>query len=132
MRARLLVVDDDVAGLYALSEALRRRLPNILVDTASGPERALEQLRATAFDVVVTDYRMPGLDGLALLKRIKASQPHCAVFVISGTNSGIREQALADGAAGYIEKPIIPGELASLLRDALQVKVSRPAPPRAS
>jgi CheY-like chemotaxis protein len=47
--ARLLVVDDDVAGLYALAEALRRQLPDVTVDTASSAERALVLLGAARF-----------------------------------------------------------------------------------
>jgi DNA-binding NtrC family response regulator len=127
MPARLLVVDDDVACLYALSEALRYKLPGVLIDTASGADRALEQLKSTRFDVIMTDYRMPGMDGLGLLTCIKACQPQCAVFIISGTHSGIRERALTLGAAGYLEKPIILSELVSLIGHALEGKVSSPA-----
>jgi DNA-binding NtrC family response regulator len=118
--ARLLVVDDDVAGLYALAEALRRRLPDVTVDTASSAERTLVLLGAARFDLVLTDFLMPGMDGLGLLRHIKAVQPDCTVFLMTGCDVGVRAEALRLGAAGFLQKPITPSEFVPLLRKALE------------
>lgn len=118
--ARLLVVDDDVAGLYALAEALRRRLPDVTVDTASSAERALVLLAAARFDLVLTDFLMPGMDGLGLLRQIKAVQPGCAVFLMTGCDMGVRAEALRLGAAGFLHKPIFVSEVLPLFGKAIK------------
>jgi DNA-binding NtrC family response regulator len=119
MSARVLVVDDDVDGLYAFAEALRRRLLNVTVDTASSADRALVLLATTSFDLIVTDFLMPGMNGLGLLRRVKAMRPGCAIFLITGCDVGIRDEALRLGAAGFAEKPVLLEEFVPLLKKAL-------------
>jgi CheY-like chemotaxis protein len=119
MAGRLLVVDDNVDGLHAFAEALRRRLPDVSVDTASSAERALLFLTTLTVDLIVTDLHMPGMDGLELLRRAKAQQPNCAVFLITGCDTGIREEAWRLGAAGFVEKPIVLEDFVPLLRKAM-------------
>jgi DNA-binding NtrC family response regulator len=119
MAGRLLVVDDDVDGLHAFAEALRRRLPDVKVDTASSGQRALEVLTTMTVDLIVTDFRMPGMDGLELLRRVKGQQPRCTVFLVTGCDTGIADQARQLGAAGFAEKPVVLEEFVPLLRKAM-------------
>ena len=125
MSARVLVVDDDANALYGFAEALRRRLPGVRVDTALSPVRALVQLEHTQFDIVVTDFWMPSMNGLSLLRRVKAMQPHCAVFLMTGCDLGLREQASQLGARGFAEKPVVLEDFVLQLK---QVLLERPSP----
>src|SRR5213596_663269 len=96
----VLVVDDDPALLQGLPETLRLRMSGVTVDTADSAATALDLIAARDYDAIVTDIRMPGMDGLALL----AGAP-----VLMVTGHGERElaiRALRGGACDFIQKPI--------------------------
>jgi len=84
---RVLVVDDEPNIVSAVRRELntpplgRHRYE---VECFSDPQGALERARVQAFDAVVSDFRMPGMDGLAFLKALAALQPDCALLVLSG------------------------------------------------
>ena len=67
MSARILLVDDDKALLDALPEALQLRMNGVQIDTSETAIEALERIRDTDYDAIVSDIKMPGMDGLALL-----------------------------------------------------------------
>src|SRR5437667_5560961 len=80
----VLVVDDDPALLQGLPETLRLRMSGVTVDTADSAATALDRIAARDYDAIVTDIRMPGLDGLALLAEIRALRPDTPVLMITG------------------------------------------------
>jgi len=103
----VLVVDDDPALLQGLPETLRLRMSGVTVDTADSAATALDRIAARDYDAIVTDIRMPGMDGLALLAEIRARRPDTPVFMVTG--HGERElaiRALRGGACDFIQKPI--------------------------
>ena len=67
----VLIVDDDPALLQALPRAVRLRLGGVTVETADSAAAALERIAAQDYDAIVTDIKMPGMDGLALLAEIR-------------------------------------------------------------
>jgi HD-like signal output (HDOD) protein len=83
-QSRILFVDDEVAILDGLRDLLRRERRRWDMVFAVGGVEALEELTRQSFDVVVSDIRMPGMDGAALLTRIKADYPHTARIVLTG------------------------------------------------
>jgi len=100
----ILVVDDEPKLRTILQEFLR--LHGFTVTTAASGEEALEQLKRFAPTVVLLDIKMPGMDGLLTLKKIKAVQPRVIVIVITGLEEEqTMAQALALGAHDYITKP---------------------------
>jgi DNA-binding NtrC family response regulator len=117
MSLRLLVVDDDVATLLALSDALRLNISDATVAVASSAEEALRVLTSEPIDVVLSDVRMPGMSGLDLLREVKTRQPECIVFLITAYD-GARQDALNLGATQFLEKPIDIKQLAMLLKQA--------------
>ncbi len=69
--AYVLIVDDDPALLQALPQTLYLRIPGVKVDTCDSAWEALKQIQEHDYDAIVSDIKMPGMDGLALLTKIK-------------------------------------------------------------
>jgi DNA-binding NtrC family response regulator len=118
MPARILLIDDDAATLRALFEALGTRLPDIAVDTARESHVALDFLRGWQYAVVISDIRMPGMDGLALLNQIRERWPEVPVILMTAMGWSQEAQALYDGAFAFLEKPLDVERLASLIQAA--------------
>ena len=104
---RILIVDDDLALLEALPEAVRLRIAEIVVDTCDSAVAAVERIEARDYDAIVTDIKMPGMDGLALLSLIRERRPATPTLLITGHGEGdLGQRALEGGAFEYISKPI--------------------------
>jgi two-component system, sensor histidine kinase and response regulator len=105
--ARILIVDDDPALLEALPEALRLRLAELAVETCDSARDALGKIADEDYDTIVTDIKMPGMDGLALLDEIQRMRPDTPTILITGHGEhDLAVQALRRGAYDYIQKPI--------------------------
>ncbi|TDI31672.1 MAG: sigma-54-dependent Fis family transcriptional regulator [Acidobacteria bacterium] len=104
--ARILLIDDDAAGRTALRRALQRMNYEVEAHAAGAP--ALKSLGdGTGFDLVITDIKMPGMDGLELLRRVKEANPELPVILITafGTIENAVE-AISQGASDYLTKPL--------------------------
>ena len=115
----ILIIDDDHAGLLALSEALRIRLDNITVHTASTAENGLSRLETVEYDLVICDVRLPGMDGLSVLKEVQARRPDTPVVIVTAGALEREEQALYGGAYAFIEKPLQISHFISVVEHAL-------------
>ncbi|MGH2625722.1 MAG: sigma-54-dependent transcriptional regulator, partial [Anaerolineales bacterium] len=117
--ARLLVVDDDAGSRAAVAEALR--VEGHEVATAQGGRAALEMAKEQPFDVVISDIRMPGLDGLGLLRGLRAASPDVSVILMTafGTVEAAL-QAIKEGAYDYVSKPLHLDELLLTVGRALE------------
>lgn len=121
--SRILVVDDDPSLLMALKSALHLRMSNITVETVDSGDAALELLAISEFDVVITDIKMPGMDGLALLGEIQKLDPDLPTLLITGHGQhDLAVQALRGGAFDFIQKPIDRDYLTAALARAIQVR----------
>jgi len=101
----LLLVDDNAEFVQTLSERLRLREMNAA--TAYSGEDALRRLESQKPDVMITDLKMPGIDGIELLRRVKKKHPDIAVIILTG-HGAKRDGALTRGlgAFAYLEKPV--------------------------
>jgi DNA-binding NtrC family response regulator len=115
---RILVVDDQ--------ESMRDMLADLLdmmgyeSCTVESGSQALEKLIASEIDLVITDLNMPEMDGLGLMKRIKARSPGMPVIVITGYGTfNTERQVLSDGADGYIPKPCTINRVQETVNTAL-------------
>jgi CheY-like chemotaxis protein len=91
------------------------------VDTALNGEEALKDIEAHDYDVVFTDIKMPGMDGLEVAKRIKAKCPWTPVVVITGYGSAENEaRAHVLGVNGFVRKPLTPEIIESITLKALE------------
>jgi len=103
----VLIVDDDPALLEALPEALRLRMNELTVETCDSAPDALAKIAVEDYDAIVTDIKMPGVDGLALLDEIQQVRPETPTLLITGHGEhDLAIQALRRGAYDYIQKPI--------------------------
>jgi two-component system response regulator FlrC len=130
--ARILVADDE-AGLRAfVAEALQAD-GHAVSQSADGREAA-GLLARESFDLLITDLRMPGLDGMTLLRRARAEQPEMEAIVLTAHGSvDSAVEAMKLGAFDYLEKPIgSPGELRLLVTRALERRALLTARDRAT
>ena len=113
----ILVVDDEAEFLSLIQKRLSRR--NMDVSTADNGASALELVQEHSFDVVVMDVRMPGMDGLATLRRMKEIKPSLPVILLTGHASlGVAVNGMELGAFDYMLKPVAINELILKLEDA--------------
>jgi excisionase family DNA binding protein len=115
-RPRVLVVDDEASIRELLSKTLA--LAEYDVDTAPDGRAAIERLRLGHYDLLIADLKMPGLDGLSLIREAKRLKSDLPVIIITGfsTESSAIE-AVNLGVAGYLTKPFrVPQVLAAAAR----------------
>jgi DNA-binding NtrC family response regulator len=117
--AHILVVDDERSTLDALSTILRRE--GHAVHTAASAQEALTQLEeGEEQDILLSDVRMPNMDGLALLRHIKAHQAEMVVIMMSGhQNVTAAVEAMKAGAFDYLVKPFGREEVVRTVQKAL-------------
>src|SRR5436190_15149642 len=119
--ANILIVDDDTALLQALPQALFLRMQNVNVDTSDSAAGALQLIRAREYDAVVSDIKMPGMDGLALLGKIRELRQDTPTLLITGHGDhNLAIQALRGGAYDFIQKPIDRDYFVAALDRAIQ------------
>jgi len=117
--ANILVIDDEESMRDSCRQALRRA--GNRVRTAADGLQALAMLEEESFDLVILDLKMPGLDGMDVLKRIKESDPEAIVVVITGyatIESAV--EAMKRGAYDFIPKPFTPAGLRMIVNRALR------------
>jgi excisionase family DNA binding protein len=112
-RARVLVVDDEASIRDLLSKTLA--LAEYEVDTAADASTALGRVRASEYDLLIADLRMPGMDGLTLIRQVKRIRSELPVIIITGfSNESSAIEAVNLGVAGYLRKPFrVPEVLAA-------------------
>jgi signal transduction histidine kinase len=117
----ILVVDDDPALLQALPQTLYLRIKEIKIDTCDSAQKALELARQHDYDAIISDIKMPGMDGLTLLKELREIRPETPVLLITGHGEhDLAIQALRGGAYDYILKPVDRDTLVAALLRAIQ------------
>ncbi len=117
-RNRILVVDDDPLIRGSLYEMLRGQRYD--VEMASDGSEAMDQLRRRPFQLVITDWKMPQVNGMSLLSHVKTHHPDTNVILITGFgNIGSAVEAIRQGAFDYLTKPIQPEELEDTIKRAL-------------
>ncbi len=123
-KIRLLLVDDEEAFRTTLASRLRKR--EFEVSQVADGNRALEAVKSDTFDVAIIDVKMPGMDGLEILRKIKNICSLTEVIMLTGhasVESGIEGMRL--GAFDYLMKPCDIDDLVVKIRDAYQRKLAR-------
>jgi CheY-like chemotaxis protein len=117
-KLQVLVIDDDAVVGRSFDRVLSEK--GYEVSTALSGEEALDTIENTKFDVVFTDIKMPGMDGLEVAERIKARCPWTPVVVITGYGTEENEaRASVLGVSGFVHKPLTPEIIESVTLKAL-------------
>ena len=122
MSEKVLLVDDEKEFLEIMSERMKAR--DMDVTTATSADQALEILEKEAFDAIILDFQMPGMDGMEALKAIKAKKPEAQIILLTGyatIEKGV--EAMKIGATDFVEKPADLEVLAEKIKNAKAEKM---------
>ena len=117
-QGRVLIVDDDRSLASMLSFVLRQY--GYTVDVANSGDDGLDLLRTQTFDAIVLDLRMPGKDGRAVFRELRAAGVTTPVMILSAFDARRARDEL--GAEGFMNKPFEPDALAENIRRMLEVR----------
>ena len=135
-RKHILVIDDDAVVGRSFDRVLTEK--GYDVSTARSGEEGLEKIDTTEYDLVFTDIKMPGMDGLEVAERIRDRCPWTPVVVITGYGSEKNEaKAKVLGTRGFVRKPLTPEMIESVTLKTLTsraaaariVRFGQPSPP---
>ena len=122
MNEKVLLVDDEEEFVETLAERMRAR--GMDVSTSNSGTNALQLVEDEDFDVVVLDLKMPGVDGIETLRRIKRRRSDIQVVLLTGhatVEKGV--EAIKEGALEFLEKPIDLGSLTDAIDKAKATKM---------
>ena len=119
----ILLVDDDPATLLALAGVLETRFHNIVIDTCESGVLALQKIATCDYDAIVSDVKMPGMDGLELMGQVLKIRPTTPTLLISGHGDpALGVKALNGGAYTFIQKPIDRDYFTAWLKRAFHLR----------
>lgn len=119
-KPQVLVIDDDAVVGRSFDRVLSDK--GYEVSTVLSGEEALKDMENNEYDVVFTDIKMPGMDGIEVAERIKARCPWTPVVVITGYGTTENEaKASVLGVSGFVRKPLTPDMIESVTLKALEV-----------
>jgi DNA-binding NtrC family response regulator len=120
MSKRILIVDDEASVLFVLCDALARLGDHCEIVAASKGREALGQAKTKAFDLVITDIRLPDIDGIELTKNIMTLHPDTSFIWITAYGCWeVRSEAAKLGVPYCLDKPVEVGEIRQMARDVL-------------
>jgi DNA-binding NarL/FixJ family response regulator len=126
-RIKVLIVDDHQLMLSGIRASLSHDEGIDVVGEADAGEKVLALVGQTAPDAVLLDVRMPGMDGLTVLERLRDEYPSVAVVMLSGIDDpALVRGALDRGAAAFVLKHVEPRDLSSAVRQSVRGCIFRP------
>lgn len=130
-KLQILILDDEPIVGKRLGPALAKM--DAEVEVYEDPFKALQRIEEKTFDIVVTDIRMEGLDGIEILEKVRAKSGQTKVIMITGyATVEVAHEALAKGAFDFIAKPFKPDDLREVIRRAVEPSGSKEIPRSAS
>lgn len=123
MDKHILIVDDDQEMLAFLKEGLKAFDSTLTIEFATDGLKAVKRLEENSFSLVITDLKMPRMDGISLLGHIMNHYPDIPVIVITAYSTPVVEKVSKQkGALGYIQKPFMIKDLATKIRDIFKLE----------
>lgn len=119
----ILIVDDEINVIHSLTRLLRSR-KNWTVETYENSKDALKRAECNIFDIVISDYKMPDMDGLEFLERLKELQPDAIRILLTGSlNPDVLINAInRAGAFRFIHKPWDNDELLKIIDEGIKYR----------
>ena len=125
---RILLVDDEEQVLFVVSESLGKLGTEAEIVTAGNGEEALEKIKESFFDLVITDLKMPKMDGVKLTEAIKAFSPETQVIWMTAFgNTSIQAKAQAMDVSHFLAKPLDIADIRKIAQEALDTTMERKA-----
>jgi DNA-binding response OmpR family regulator len=119
---KVLLVDDEKEFVQALSERLKMR--NMQPDAVYDGDQAISYVEENEPDVIVLDLKMPGIDGIETLRRVKKAYPKIQVIILTGHGTEKDEERARElGAFDYLEKPVDIDSLVKRMKKAYKKKL---------
>jgi DNA-binding response OmpR family regulator len=116
---KILVIDDEKNIRLTLTQALEA--PGLAIDTAVNGEEALRKISVNDFQIILLDLKMPGMDGMEVLRQISLTHPDIRVIIITAYGSiDSAVEAMKLGAVDFIQKPFAPDEIRSLVTSVIE------------
>jgi two-component system response regulator AtoC len=114
---RILIVDDDTSLLHMLEDGIEVFCAGWQVECVPDGRTALKQLATQTFDLIMTDYDMPGMNGLELALVMRQTLPHTPIVLMtaSGDGEGLRDEISALELYSYLQKPFSLRQIQDLL-----------------
>ncbi|HOU14924.1 MAG TPA: response regulator [Anaerolineae bacterium] len=124
---RVLIVDDDPAVVLTLSASLERLGDAYAVDTCANGLDALQTIKLQSYDLLITDYSMPGMNGLDLAKAAQSITPtiHVILMTAYGTRE-LREEAAGVKSLTFVDKPFTVKQIRDIVTNAMQTEAASP------
>ena len=123
-KIKLLIVDDEISFLNALARRLELR--GFAVTKAANGEEAIRAVQGEKFDLALLDLKMPGLDGMEVLRLVKKEHQHLEVIILTGHGSlDSAVECTRLGAYGYVPKPYELEQLIKILKDAYEKRIKK-------
>jgi len=123
-KLKLLLVDDEKEFVETLADRLKMR--ELEAAVAHDGEEALAAVKEEEPDVIVLDLKMPGIDGIEVLRRVRKAYPNLQVIILTGHGSKKDEDAARSlGAYDYLKKPVDLDTLVPRIRDAFKQKLRK-------
>jgi PAS domain S-box-containing protein len=123
MSTQILIVDDDACLLTALAETLRLHIGDLELETSESAMSALERVSQVDYDIIISDVRMPHMDGLTFMRQVFKVRPTTPTLLITGHGDhDLGVQALNAGAYAFIHKPIDRAYFIAWVKRALQLR----------
>lgn len=124
---QILFVDDEISLLRSLERVFRRMDDEWNTHFTDTGEDAIQKLNESNFDIIVTDLRMPGMDGVQLLSRVQTKFPDMIRIILSGHSDRETLSRARQLAHKFISKPCPPTELKRILRETYEYRKSNGA-----
>ena len=122
----ILLVDDDQNLVKTLSYGLRKAMGTVIsVAVCFSGAEALSMLTTQEFDVVVSDFNMPGPSGLEFLNKIRQDHPDTILVLITAFGTDVLEEGVRQLGVGYITKPFEPSFLVQLIKGLIEVEETK-------
>ena len=119
---KILVIEDDVSFCKLLEKFLTKN--SYEISTAFSAEEAKTRAKNEAFDLIITDLRLPNYDGIQLLSEFKIEYPKIPIILMTGySDVATAVKAIKNGASDYISKPFNPDEVLLVIEKALKKNI---------
>ena len=122
MKKRILFVDDDIDLLQLYKKTFRLKYRDVIADFEYSPADAIKKLDKKKYNIIVTDYKMPAINGGMLLNIVKEKRPDIIRIILTAYIDEALKSDYNDPFCYFLKKPIVMGELMDTIEIAMKIK----------